>query len=155
MIWTPSARVLRAVAPRSADIEVGLDTSVLVRILSGQPREAAAIAFGFLQNCRASADSVFVSDLVLSEAYFALQHHYLLSKQEVFELFTEFFQESGVICLGVATETLEHEGLASAKPGFVDRLIHFGYLAAGADEVATFELAARKLERARVLKIPS
>jgi predicted nucleic-acid-binding protein len=41
--------------------------------------------------------------------------------------------------------------LESAKPGFIDRVIHRNYLSSGAKEVATFEKAAAKLSHVRVL----
>ena len=52
---------------------------------------------------------------------------------------------------GEAAEVLDTPGLESAKPGFVDRVIHRGYLGSGGDELVTFERAARKLSGVRVL----
>ena len=45
---------------------------------------------------------------------------------------------------------LAAEGLASAKPGFVDRLIQGAYVASGST-MATFEKASGKLKSVRVL----
>lgn len=42
-------------------------------------------------------------------------------------------------------------GLESAKPGFVDRLIHRNYLRFGAERVVTIETAAGKLEQVKLL----
>lgn len=42
-------------------------------------------------------------------------------------------------------------GLESAKPGFIDRLIHGSYLRGGAERVVTFEKAAARLPGALVL----
>ena len=49
-----------------------------------------------------------------------------------------------------ALALLAQEGIASAKPGFLDRLIHAEYAELGAP-LATFEKAARKLPGTRVL----
>ena len=52
---------------------------------------------------------------------------------------------------GKAARILPMPGLASSKPGFVDRLIHASYTTSG-DSMATFDKSAGKLERVRVLK---
>jgi hypothetical protein len=51
---------------------------------------------------------------------------------------------------GVATEVLAMEGLASAKPGFADRLIQGACVSSGGS-MATFEQASGKLNPVRVL----
>lgn len=48
-------------------------------------------------------------------------------------------------------EVLAIPRLESAKPGFIDRVIHRDYLASGAEKMVTFEKAARKLEDVIVL----
>ena len=60
------------------------------------------------------------------------------------------FADGEIQPLGVATEVLATDGLASAKPGFVDRLIHGAYTGNN-NEMGTFEKAARKLKNVRVL----
>ena len=52
--------------------------------------------------------------------------------------------------LGAVAAVLAANGLASANPGFVDRLIHGAY-ADAADEMVTYEKAAGKLKSVRVL----
>jgi hypothetical protein len=49
-----------------------------------------------------------------------------------------------------AAEVLATPGLATTKPGFVGRMIHTGYVR-DAHRMLTFEKAAGKLERTRVL----
>jgi hypothetical protein len=51
---------------------------------------------------------------------------------------------------GVASEVLATDGLASAKPGLVDRLIQGAYVSTGSS-MATFEKACGKLKSVRVL----
>ena len=56
-------------------IRAGLDTSVLMRLLTGQPAPLAEVAREHLAEVEESGSVVFVSNLVVSEAYFACQHH--------------------------------------------------------------------------------
>jgi hypothetical protein len=51
---------------------------------------------------------------------------------------------------GEASKVLATDGLASAKPGFVDRLIQGAYVSTGGS-MATFEGASGKLKSVRVL----
>jgi hypothetical protein len=60
------------------------------------------------------------------------------------------FASGEIIPLGAAAEVLAVDGLASAKPGFVDRLIHASYAASSAG-MATFEKSGGKLDGTRVL----
>ena len=124
---------------------IGLDTSVLVRLLAGDPRDLALEALRFLLEHRAAGDRLWVSELVLAETYYALQHHYGASKRDTLSALREFLATSGIEGRGDAAEVLATPGLTSAKPGFVDRLIHGNYLRSGAEQIATFERAAAKL----------
>lgn len=93
-----------------------------------------------------------VSDLVISEAYFALVAHYRVSKREALEGLLEML-DCGVVhpCQGAcAGEVLRAMKSPSQKPGLVDRLIHAHYTSLPAG-MATFEKASRKLTGAIVL----
>jgi predicted nucleic-acid-binding protein len=127
----------------------GLDTSVVVRLLTGDPRDQAEIAAAFLSESHAAGDRLLVTDLVLAEAYFALQTKYRVPKAEALRRLREFV-ESGEVEAGVAAGVLQTPNLASAKPGFVDRLIHGAY-ADGQARLVSFEKSAGKLADARVL----
>ena len=63
----------------------GLDTSVVVRIISGLPEGAARRVGERIAAEVASGELFSVSPLVLSEAYFALQHHYNFTKDEALQ----------------------------------------------------------------------
>jgi predicted nucleic-acid-binding protein len=52
---------------------------------------------------------------------------------------------------GEVIAVLATENLASAKPGFIDRVIHRNYLRSGAEQMVTFEKAAAKLPSVHVL----
>jgi predicted nucleic acid-binding protein len=129
---------------------VGLDTSVVLRLITGEPEALAVLAFRTLKKILARRYSVIVSDLVASETYFALQHHFGMPKVEALEALTEFLRASGVRPAGAALNILAMPDLAGSNPGFVDRLIHAEY-ARLADEMLTFEKAARALPKTQVL----
>jgi predicted nucleic-acid-binding protein len=131
-------------------VKVGLDTSVVLRLLVGEPANQAERAWRAVVEVRSGGGEVFVSDLVASEAYFALHHHYAVPKGEALRQLRALFASGELVSEGVAPEVLATPKLASAKPGFVDRMIHAGYLRS-LDQTLTFERAAGKLARARVL----
>ena len=59
----------------------GLDTSVVLRLLTGQPQDLAAKALERYQDGIAAGDGFSVSDLVAAESYYAIQHHLLFFRQ--------------------------------------------------------------------------
>lgn len=132
-------------------MRVGLDTSVLLRLLTGEPEPLAAVAARRVEDSLRAGDTVLVSDLVVSEAYFALQHHFGLSKAQAIEVLREFLRESGAVAAGSADGILAMPKLAVAQPGLVDRLIHAEYLRV-AEAMLTFEKSAARLKGARVLR---
>jgi predicted nucleic acid-binding protein len=129
---------------------VGLDTSLVLRLLLGRPVEQSQRAIAFLEEVARRGDHAVVSDLVVAETYFALQYHYNVPKKEALAALRQMFADGEIESQGVAAEVLATEGLASAKPGFVDRLIQGAYISTGGS-MATFEKAARKLKSVRVL----
>lgn len=128
----------------------GLDTSVVLRLLTGSPPDQARRALNEVTERLQSGARVSVSDLVISEVYFALQYHYDVPKAEALRLLSVFLSDSGVVCTGAAATVLSTPGLATAKPGFVDRLIH-AECRGQAEELLTFETAAARLPGVRVL----
>ncbi len=128
-----------------------LDTSVVMRLLVGEPVSQYRHAVLFLDEQRAAQGRVHVSDHVLAEAYFALQTFYRIPKAESLEMLLRFTSESGVTASNLAREILALPNLASAKPGFVDRLIHGASHAIG-HTLVTFEKAAKKLPGTFVLQ---
>lgn len=130
---------------------VGLDTSVLVRVLTGEPHHLALVALDYILERQEAGDRVLVSDWVVAEAYYALQHHYGASKKDALDALADFLASPGVEGTGEVPAVLATPNLESAKPGFIDRVIHRNYLRSGAEEVVTFETAAAKLPHVRVL----
>jgi predicted nucleic-acid-binding protein len=131
-------------------MRVGLDTSVIVRLLTGDPEPQANAAWHTIAELRSDGDEATVSDLVVSEAYFALHYHYRVPKEEALSALRDLLTSGHVTAMGSAARVLALPGLATANPGFVDRLIHASYLET-ADQMLTFEKAARKLGKTRVL----
>ena len=132
-------------------MNVGLDTSVVLRLLIGKPPAQTAVAVAFLDDLQRRGDRAEVSDLVISETYFALQFHFKVTKAEALTSLAVLLSTGEIVATGQAGKVLTQAGLATAKPGFVDRLIHAHYSAAGST-MATFEKAAGKLPKVRVLK---
>jgi predicted nucleic-acid-binding protein len=128
----------------------GLDSSVVVRLLIGEPADQADRARLFLDSLFENGEKASVSDLVISEVYFALQHHYKVPKKEAIAALRSFLESKEIVGTGAAPDVLMTKNLASAKPGFVDRLIHEGYRAAGGP-MATFEKRSSKLENVCVI----
>ena len=80
---------------------IGADTSFILRLLIGEPiaqAEAAEIEFN---RRSAKGETLAVSDLVVAETYFALQHHYEVPKQEALDTLKEFLNAPEVVALGV------------------------------------------------------
>jgi predicted nucleic acid-binding protein len=114
---------------------LGLDTTVVVRLLVGLPAAQFAAARRRLARAMDAGDTVLVADVVAAEAYFALQHHYEIPKAEVRALLRQFLHSG--------TVRLDPEGVLGAfddalGAGLVDRLIHGRYQSLGATTV-TFE----------------
>jgi len=128
----------------------GLDTSVLLRLLVGDPHDQAEKARSFLDRLFEEGERGWVSDLVVSETYFALQYHYKASKKEALEALRDLFAAGEIIGIGAAPEVLKIPNLHSANPGFVDRLIHADYSRSDG-AMATFEKKAGRLPRVTVL----
>jgi len=122
-----------------------------VRILTGDPQDLALVAMRFLRERKRLGDRVLVSDWVVAETYYALQHHYGVSKKDTLDALRGFLASPGIEGTGEVTEVLATQNLESAKPGFIDRVIHRNYLRSGAEQVVTFEKAAAKLPSMHVL----
>ncbi|RPI28538.1 MAG: type II toxin-antitoxin system VapC family toxin [Acidobacteria bacterium] len=129
----------------------GFDTSVVLRLLTGEPEDQAEQAARFFQTQVAKGVPPFVSDQVVSEVYFALCYHYQVPKSDALKVLGAFVNGGEVICLGVSGEILKQPNLSRAKPGFLDRVIHAQYVEAGAPALVTFEKASARLPGVLVL----
>lgn len=132
-------------------IRAALDTSVVMRLLTAQPPALASIARSYMAETERSGTKVFVSNLVVMEAYYACQHHYGMPKQAVIDGLAKLLSLPTFVAHPLLIELLSLPGLASAKPGFLDRLIHAEASSARLPLV-TFEKAATRLAQTTVLK---
>ena len=137
---------------RTTEMGAGVDTSVLVRLLTGCPEPLAAAAKEFLFEMETAGTPVFVSNLVIAEAYFACQHHYGISKRDVLDGLLSLLSQPTFQVHQDLLELLALPGLETAKPGFLDRLIHAEYTQSGLPLV-TFEKAATRLSGANILSV--
>ena len=128
----------------------GLDTSVVLRLLIGEPAEQADRALNYLTSHRAKGKICSVNDIVVTEAYYALCSYYAVPKREALKLLLEFLTSGEVQPSGRVLQVLEQTLVSSSKPGFVDRLIHTHYQSDQAGLV-TFEKAAGRLPGTLVL----
>ncbi len=131
----------------------GLDTSVVLRLLTGEPDELAKQVVQRIIEMLAKGDSFAVSDLVAAETYYALQFHYKMPKNEALAALILLAKDGSGIRFSVEAEkVLSTPQLAKANPGFVDRLIHAGYQQEG-QSMLTCENAAKKLAGVEVVTI--
>jgi predicted nucleic acid-binding protein len=126
---------------------LGLDTSVVVRLLVGLPEKQAVRAKQRLEKALGRGERVLVTDLAIAEAYQALQHHYGVPKPEASELLQRFVS-SGVVRLEPESSLPVLAELGGA--GLVDRLIHARHRNRGAVTL-TFERRQAQLEGAERL----
>ena len=62
---------------------LGIDISVLARLVTGDPPETYSHCVQELSKLVAQGDEVFASNQVIGEAYIAIQHHYGIDKDSV------------------------------------------------------------------------
>jgi predicted nucleic acid-binding protein len=108
----------------------GIDTSILVRLATGDPEEGFKHCVRELTALVERTDAeVFASNQVIGEAYVALQHHYGVSKREARTALISVLK-SGLVAplngVGVFTALASHTGC-----GLLDRLIADDYHRAG------------------------
>ncbi len=129
----------------------GLDTSIVVRLLIGEPVKQAEAARRLLDDrAAAGAPPVVVSDLVVGETYFALRHHYDVPHAEAVATLRALLNDSRIFPTGVARQVLAMRPDEIATPGLIDLLIHGDYERAGA-RLLTFDRDAGRLPGARLL----
>ena len=122
---------------------VGLDTCVVLRLLTGTPKEQSDRANAFLARCFARAEPVLVNDLVVAEVYHALLHFYAVPFKTAINTLRSFLETPGIHVTGHASAVLaEYNGEAGA--GLVDRLIRADLLN-HAGRLVTFDKDFRRL----------
>ena len=130
----------------------GVDTSIILRVLTGQPTSLAAIVRTRLESLWLSGAILDVCDLVVSETYFALQHSYGLTKESALNALLKLSVHPGLRISNQVVAALRTENLARAKPGFLDRVIHGTYVADDDSVMLTCEKGSKKLANVEVIK---
>ena len=127
----------------------GIDTSVLVRLLTGEPQEDFERCVSRLRAViEDDGAEVFASNQVIGEAYVAVQHHYGVSKTDAHAGLTDVLRSGLVAPLNgrAVFEALD----AVEGPGLFDRLIADEYSRAGV-EVLTLDRKMASLPGVRGL----
>ena len=108
----------------------GIDTSILVRLTTGEPQEAFDEAVAALtEMVEREHASVFASNMVIGEAYIALQHHYGVTKADAKSALRSVLT-SGLLAPVGGEAVLE--ALATTRGcGLLDRLIALQYTESG------------------------
>ena len=127
----------------------GIDTSVLVRLLSGDPAADFERCVSRLSALvEGDGAEIFASNQVIGEAYVAVQHHYGVSKADARAGLVEVLRSGLVSPLNGRAVFAALE--ASGGPGLLDRLIADDYSRAGM-EVLTLDRKMAALSGVRRL----
>lgn len=102
---------------------LGLDTSVIVRLLTGQPPELCAIARERLLREQQLGHRVVATDLALIEAFYAATHHYHLDPDGVRASLTRMLG-SGLVGPEPGSGALAAMADTQGRAGLADRVIH-------------------------------
>ena len=125
---------------------IGLDTTLVLRLLTGEPAKQFEKAKKFTEEQLANGKKLFVSDLVIAESYFALYYHYKVPKEEVVEQLDHLLScgmihpAPGSVCQKVIKESPSH------KAGLVDQIIHEQYCLF-TEHIASFDKSMCKLSK--------
>ncbi len=131
-------------------MNVGLDTSVVLRLLVGVPTGQSETARLFIAESDAP---VGISDLVISETYFALRHHYAVPHADAVHALRALLDDSRIRGTGVARTVLRDLASSDAarpRPGLIDRLVHGDYTR-DERQLATFDRDLARLPNVRLL----
>ena len=124
----------------------GIDTSVLVRLLTGVPPDAFAHCAKELESLATAGAEVYASNQVIGEAYVAVQHHYGVSKADTRAGLLDVLR-SGLVSPLNGRPVIDALS-ASGQPGLFDRLIANDYDRAGL-EVLTLDARMAGLPNVR------
>ena len=131
-------------------MDYGLDTSALMRILTGEPQHLAREVGSLARQIIESGGVLHVSDTVVSEAYFAFQQHYRKTKEEAIYGLETLSKTPGFLFSEGAKAALAQPNAAHMSPGLVDRMIASDYSAQGLQTISC-EKSFRRLPAAIVV----
>jgi predicted nucleic acid-binding protein len=109
----------------------GIDTSIMVRLLTGQPAVDYHATLSRLTALRASQpEPITAANIVIAEAYAVLQHHYGLAKTAARDALLSVLT-SGLVEPAGGDAVLDALK-TNREPGLTDRLIALDYAHSGA-----------------------
>ena len=129
---------------------IGLDTSVVLRLLIGEPRAQMEVARRRIERALIVGEEVVVTDLVVAEAFHALRHHYGVPETVALGRLRDFLG-SDVIHVHPAGAVEALDPGMRGQAGVVDRLIVARHRALGAT-TATFDRRQARLEGGVLLR---
>lgn len=128
----------------------GIDTSILMRLLTGEPETGYRATLRAMEKLRAAEPRTgfLASNQVIGEAYIALQHHYGVTKADARAALTSVLTSG--LCTPLNGAAVLKALASKSGCGLLDRLIADDY---AQKEVTTLTLDAKmaKLEGARKL----
>ena len=128
----------------------GIDTSVLVRLLTRDPQDEFERCVARLTELVEGQDcEIFASNQVVGEAYIALQHHYGVSRDDTRIALLGFLRKSGLV-RPLNGRAVIRALMSTSSPGLFDRLIADDYDRAGL-EVFTLDRRMAALPNVRRL----
>lgn len=131
-------------------MDIGLDTSMVIRLLTGKPEPLASRALEDVLAVQHGGGACEICDLVVCESYFALTYHYGLTKADALDALKRMSDFAGFRFSECAKKLLHQADIARLNPGFEDRLIHGTYAARGLP-LHSCERAATRLPNAIVI----
>ena len=127
---------------------IGIDTSVLVRLVTGQPPDMHAYCLERLNQLVNEGIVVIVSNQVIGEAFATIQFRYGMARSDA---------RAGLLRALTGDLVAPQNGqavldalAATGRPGLFDRLIADGYAQAGLDTL-TLDRSMARLPQARLL----
>ncbi len=127
---------------------IGIDTSILVRLVTGDPPDAYARCVERLHALAASGAEVLASNQVIGEAFMAVRHHYGVSSADACGELSNTLR-SGLVAPLNGPAVLDALA-ASGGPGLFDRLISNDYSRSGL-ETLTLDRQMASLRGAQLL----
>lgn len=130
---------------------IGLDASVTLRLLTGQPPAQAEVARAFVA---AAKSPVVISDLVVSETYFALRHHYGVPHLDAVRALSSLLADNRVLASGSARTVLTEMSSRSSTAKQADLVARLIHAEQARDDVSlvTFDRELARLSNVRLLE---
>jgi predicted nucleic acid-binding protein len=103
-------------------VKFGCDTNLVVRFIVGEPAHQALTVRRLMERMESVGETLYVSDLVVSEAFHVLNSHYEIPAKEALTELAAFLEDPAITG-DVARNVLLDITRAAAPPGFMDQLI--------------------------------